>query len=255
MSGPIAAARWIGREAKMIVGEWRARSGPEPSFADLAEPPPGRGKPVMLIPGLLGNDARLSFLAGWFRHWGYQVIESGISHNSQCPDRLIDSLAARLKANLAAGDKALIVGHSKGGLLAYGIAYRFPDLVEQVLALGSPLQDPFGVQWNTAVTLRAVAVLNRFRKSSRPGCYTRNCSCDAMRAVYGNSTPEVPVTNVASPMDGIVKFQSCLRPHVAIHEVNTWHNSMPREPAVIAAVAAWLRIPTQSRSSLGAAPA
>lgn len=255
MKGPIAAVRWIEREARMIVGEWRARSGPEPSFDRLAEPPGGRGKPVMLIPGLLGNDERLAFLAGWFRHWGYRVIESGIRHNSQCPDRLIDSLAARLEANLGEGEKALVVGHSKGGLLGYGIAHRFPGLVERVLALGSPLRDPFGVQWNTAVTLRAVAVLNRFRKDSRPGCYTRTCSCDAMQAIYGNTVPAVPVTNLASPKDGIVKFQACLRPEVTIHEVDTWHNSMPREPEVIAAVAAWLESQVQVAPGLKATPA
>lgn len=245
MKGPLPAARWIRREARMIVGEWRAKSMPGPAFDSLAEPPYGRGKTVMLIPGLLGGDERLSFLAGWFRHWGYRALESGIRRNSHCPDRLVDSLSARLRASLAEGEKALLIGHSKGGLLAYGIAHRHPELVERVLALGSPLRDPFGVQWNTAVTVGAVAALNRIRKESRPGCYTRKCDCEGMRLMYGNSIPPVPVTNVASPKDGIVKFESCLRPHVAIHEVDSWHNSMPCEPEVIAVVATWLEQPLQ----------
>lgn len=240
MKGPIAAAHWVRREATMIVGEWRAKSMPGPPFDQLAKPPLGGGKPVMLIPGLLGGDERLSFLASWLRHWGYRAIESGIRHNSRCPDRLIDSLSARLRANLGGAEKALLIGHSKGGLLAYGIAHRFPELVERVLALGSPLRDPFGLQWNTAVTVRAVAALNRIRGESRPGCYTRKCTCEAMRLVYGDTIPPVPVTNIASTKDGIVRFESCLHPHVAVHEVSTWHNSMPCEPEVIALVAAWL---------------
>jgi triacylglycerol lipase len=240
MRGPLAAGRWIRRETEMIVGEWRARSVPGPAYESLAKPPAGAGKPVMLIPGLLGGDERLAFLAGWFRHWGYRAINSGISHNSHCPDRLIDSLSARLKANLEDGEKALLVGHSKGGLLSYGIAHRYPELVERVLALGSPLRDPFGLQWNTAVTVRLVAALNRVRRDSRPGCYTRECQCEAMRLVNSESPPPVPVTNIASQKDGIVQFESCLHPHVSVHEVNTWHNSMPCEPEVIALVAAWL---------------
>jgi len=241
MRGPVTAALWVQREARMIVGEWRAKSAPRPAFDTLAEPPRGQGRPVMLIPGLLGGDERLAYLAGWFRHWGYRTITSGIRHNSHCPDRLIDSLASRLKANLQEGEKALIVGHSKGGLLGYGIAHRHPELTDRVLALGSPLRDPFGVQWNTAVTVRLVAALNRVRRESRPGCYTRNCQCEGVRLIYGGATPTVPVTNVASPKDGIVKFESCLRPHVDIHRVNTWHNSMPCEPEVIAVVAGWLK--------------
>jgi len=239
----------------MITGEWRAKSAPEPSYGSLAEPPPGNGKPVMLIPGLLGGDERLAFLAGWFRHWGYRTIESGIRHNSHCPDRLVDSLAARLKAHLDEGDKALVVGHSKGGLLGYGIAHRHPELIERVLAMGSPLLDPFGVQWNTAVTVRLVALLNRIRKESRPGCYTRQCDCEGIRLMYGDTVPSVPVTNIASPKDGIVKYESCLRPQVATHRVNTWHNSMPCEPEVIALVAAWLRLPSPGPRGLAGAPA
>jgi pimeloyl-ACP methyl ester carboxylesterase len=227
----------------MIVGEWRAKSALEPSFDSLAEPPAGQDRPVLLIPGLLGGDERLSFLAGWFRHWGYRAIESGIMRNLHCPDRLIDALSDRLRSRLKPGEKALIVGHSKGGLLGYGIAHRHPELVERLLALGSPLRDPFGLQWNTSITVRAVAALHRIRGESRPGCYTRECSCEAMRLVRSESIPPVPVTNIASPKDGIVKFESCLRPNVAIHEVNTWHNSMPCEPEVITQVARWLRQP------------
>ncbi|MFI4972212.1 MAG: alpha/beta hydrolase [Hyphomicrobiales bacterium] len=237
----------------MIIGEWKAKSTPGPAFDSLAEPPPGRRKAVMLIPGLLGGDERLSFLAGWFRHWGYRAIESGIKRNSHCPDRLIESLSTRLRANLAKGEKALLVGHSKGGLLSYGIAHRYPELVERVLALGSPLRDPFDLQWNTAVTVHAVATLNRIRRESLPGCYTRECSCEAMRLVYNASPPPVPVTNIASRKDGIVRFESCLHPHVVIREVNTWHNSMPCEPEVIAVVAAWLAQSTQDPPVLAAA--
>jgi pimeloyl-ACP methyl ester carboxylesterase len=238
--GPRAAARWVRREAAMITGEWRARSVLGPAFELLARPPQGAGKAVMLIPGLLGSDERLAFLARWLRHWGYRALDSGIKHNSHCPDRLIDSLAARLKGHLEPGEKALLIGHSKGGLLSYGIAHRHPELVERVLAMGSPLRDPFGLQWNTSVTVRAVAALNRIRREARPGCYTRECSCDAMRLAYSDSALSVPVTNIASPKDGIVRFESCLHPHVVIKEVDSWHNSMPCEPQVIELVAAWL---------------
>ncbi len=243
--GPLAATarpgRWVGREARLIAGEWRARSRPAPEIAGVAEPPPGRGRAVMLIPGLLSGDDSLAFPARWLRHWGYRVIESGIRHNAQCPDAMIESLSRRLAGELDPGERALLIGHSKGGLLGFGIAHRHPELVERVLTLGSPLGDPFGTRWNTTVTVKAVAAILRLRGGSRPGCYTRSCTCDAMRLARAQAAPPVPVSNIASRQDGIVCFEACQRPHVSVREVTGRHNSMPVDPAVIGEIAAWLR--------------
>lgn len=230
----------------MIVDEWRARSVPQPEVAEMPVPPPGAGSAVMLIPGLLDGDHTLAFMARWLDHWGYHAIPSGIERNAGCPDLIIDQLAEHLERSLVPGERARLIGHSKGGLLSYGLAHRRPDLVSAVLGLGSPLKDPFGLQWNTTVTVRAIAVVKRFRKGRMPGCYTSRCSCAAMRLVTEQAPPVVPVTNLASRRDGIVRFESCLHPYVTVHEVSTMHNNMPWEPEALARVTEWLREPVQT---------
>ncbi len=236
----LSAVRWVADEGRMIVAELRAGSAPKPGLDQLPAPPAAPGRAVMLVPGLLSSDSNLAFVADWLRTGGYRVITSGIERNSSCPDALIDQLSRRLSTHLDPGEKALLIGHSKGGLLAMGIAHLAPQLVERVLALGSPLKDPFDLQWNTRVTVRTIAALKRVRGGARPGCYTSACSCEAMRLVTEQRVPPVPVTNVASRRDGIVRFESCLHPHVSVREVSAPHNSMPWEPEVVRIIVGWL---------------
>jgi len=102
--------------------------------------PRGNGAPVLTLPGFLGNDLYLSPLRGWLRRVGYQPYESTLLINAGDLNLLTWRLTART-ARIAAdhGCKVTIVGHSLGGLLARAIASARPDLVAQVVALGSPL--------------------------------------------------------------------------------------------------------------------
>jgi pimeloyl-ACP methyl ester carboxylesterase len=229
--------------------EMRALCSSPPPIWRLRPPPPGRDRTVMLVPGLLANDDTMSCLRDWLRRGGFHVVESGIKRNVGCPDELIDVLVARLRERLRPGEKALLIGHSKGGLLSVGVAHRSPELVERVLALGSPLDDPFALHWNTRVTLRVLATAMRLRGRSRKGCYTPRCTCRAMGLVRQRPPLPVPATNVASRSDGIVLFESCLRPEVEVREVETAHTEMPWRPEVISVVAEWLRAEKEPRAA------
>lgn len=102
--------------------------------------PRGNGAPVLALPGFLGNDLYLAPLRGWLRRIGYQPYESTLLLNAGDMRLLTRRLVART-AWIAAehGCRVTLVGHSLGGLLARAVAAARPDLVAQIVALGSPL--------------------------------------------------------------------------------------------------------------------
>src|SRR5215212_1947206 len=90
----------------------------------------GRGRPVLLIPGFLAGDGSLSMMAGWLKRAGYRPSRAGIVANVSCAGTLLPRLERRLERLVGEqGQKAAIVGQSRGGTLAKVLAYRRPDLV------------------------------------------------------------------------------------------------------------------------------
>src|SRR5260370_12828290 len=61
------------------------------------------------------------------------------------------------------GARVALVGHSRGGVLAKVLSHRNPELVEQVITLGSPLNDPFDIHPLTMAGVRAAHLYNVLR--------------------------------------------------------------------------------------------
>ncbi|MGH7763344.1 MAG: esterase/lipase family protein, partial [Candidatus Dormibacteraceae bacterium] len=126
--------------------------------------PSGRRKPVLLIPGFLAGDWTLRTPFDWLRRVGYRPRMTGVTFNVMYSEvmlkPLLDSL---LELWRKTGSRVALVGHSRGGVLAKVLAHRKPDLVEQVITLGSPLKDPFDVHPLTMAGVRAAHLYNVFR--------------------------------------------------------------------------------------------
>lgn len=102
--------------------------------------PRGDGHPVLVIPGLGGGDTYLRPLRGWLRRIGYTPVKSEIERNPGWSEELVQALTRIAEREVArSGRKVSILGHSMGGLLGRSVAARRPDLVRQVITLGSPL--------------------------------------------------------------------------------------------------------------------
>lgn len=100
----------------------------------------GDGRAVLVLPGLLGGDAYLRPLRDWLRRVGYTPIKSGIERNPGWSEELVAELG-EIAERAAEGTRrpVVIIGHSMGGILGRSVAVRRPELVEHVIALGSPL--------------------------------------------------------------------------------------------------------------------
>ena len=201
----------------------------------------GRGRPVLLIPGVLAGDGSLSMMAGWLKRAGYRPSRAGILSNVNCAGVLTPRLEQRLERLVALqGKPAAIVGQSRGGTLAKVLAYRRPDLVSGVVTLGSPQVDPLAVHPLVRLQVESVA---RLGSLGAPGLFKRSCrSGDCCSSFWEDLAqplpPGVPLVSVYSKSDGVVDWRSCLDPDAAeLVEIRASHCGMAVSRAAWRAVA------------------
>ena len=206
--------------------------------------PNGEDRPVLVIPGFLAGDASVQVLRDWLIRAGYQPERSGISLNVRRSDALVAALSIRAQALMArSGRPVTVVGHSRGGLLAKVLADRNPELVERVIALGSPLADPYDVHPLTLAAAQVVYVLNA--RDRRWGRMTERQFLADLAA-----PPRVPVTSLYSRTDGVVNWHACLRPDVEGIEVHGSHGGLVLNLEVYRLLARLLPIGGTPASSL-----
>jgi len=195
--------------------------------------PPGDGRPVMLIPGFLAGDRSLDVMRAWLRRNGYRPLRSGINLNVESSEVLVQRLALRLASEYRRnGRKVVLVGQSRGGVLAFGLAGRFPGLVDSVVTLGSPLADPLDVHPSTMAAVH----LARMVHAARRGPKDLDVRFDRE---LKNPIP-VPVTSLYSRTDGVVHGAACTRPDVTSVEVGGSHVGMGVNPRVYQEIASLL---------------
>jgi pimeloyl-ACP methyl ester carboxylesterase len=204
----------------------------DPVFRQEGDEP---GRPVLLIPGFLAGDGSLATMTGWLRRRGHRTRRAGIRFNVDCSTHALDGLEERLEALvLAQGGPAAVVGQSRGGTLARALAVRRPDLIDTVVALGSPLVDPFAIHPLVKLQVGALGALGTL---GVPGLFQRSCwtgdCCREFRNSFERPVPDgVRLISVYSRTDGIVDWRSCLDPSADHVEVRASHIGMAVNPAV-----------------------
>ncbi len=215
----------------------------EPVFRDRGVEP---GRPVLLIPGFLAGDASLTTMTGWLRRRGHRTRRAGIRFNVDCSTRALEALEARLEELVRAqGGPVAVIGQSRGGTLARALAVRRPDLVDTVIALGSPLVDPFAIHPLVKLQIAALGVLGTL---GVPGLFGRSCwsgeCCRQFRESFERPVPAgVRLISVYSRTDGIVDWRSCLDPCAELVEVDASHIGMALSPGVYRTIAGALDEP------------
>ena len=209
--------------------------------------PDGRGKPVFLIAGFFAGDTSMQTMRDWLAKVGYSTELPGLQFNIRYSEVALKQLTLRL-VNFYAwkGRKVVLIGHSRGGLLAKVLAHRHPEMVEQVITLGSPLGNPFDVNPVTLAAVRLAQIVNVVR-------YRRTSSLEKrfMRDLAAGS--RVPTTSIYSRSDGIVHWEACLRPDVRAIEVDSSHVGLGVNPAVYS-ILGWL-LPTTGLAAAAAGAA
>ncbi len=154
--------------AKKLLWELPKAAKEMASLADrrwhsqLKQAPKGDGHPVITIPGMGGGDGSMSVLRFYLGHLGYDARGWGLGTNIlrqrvQSLDEVLEFCAEKEATIVKSiekiadqkGEKVSLIGWSLGGIYANSIAQTHPDLVRQIITLGSPVGDPRGTSvWN-----------------------------------------------------------------------------------------------------------
>jgi pimeloyl-ACP methyl ester carboxylesterase len=202
----------------------------------LASVPRGDGHPVLVLPGFTTTDRSTAVLRRYLTNLGYDAHTWDLGRNlgPKAIGREGEKLVERLdRCHEATGRKVSLVGWSLGGVMARLVSRRRPEIVRQVISLGSPFAGTpkatnvwRAYEWMTGQKIDDAHTRDQLRESATP--------------------PPVPSTAIWSRGDGIVAWQNCVEPMGAMSdniEVHGSHCGLGVNPAVLYAVADRLALP------------
>jgi pimeloyl-ACP methyl ester carboxylesterase len=195
--------------------------------------PRGDGRPVLVLPGLFGNDLYLAPLREWLRRIGYRPVRSALALNAGCPERLSRDVQANLAREAGEGPLS-IVGHSRGGILGWALAARMGDRVKDLVLLGSPagaladaVRHGFGAgQLQAGVSQVVIDAGARARRRLDPDCGFPACGCPFAMALSLPLSAATNVTSIASLDDAIVPHAACQVPRASNLDVRGTHSGL-----------------------------
>jgi pimeloyl-ACP methyl ester carboxylesterase len=195
-------------------------------FPDLARQPRGQGQPVLILPGYGAGDGSTAILKIYLRWLGYRARGWGLGRNTGAVSELLPRILKRLASfSRRSNQEVRLIGWSLGGYLARELARERPDLVRQVITLGTPV---IGGPKYTVVA-------ESYRK--------RGIDIDAIAAeVEWRSAIllDRPVVAIYSRTDGFVAWQACIdrkTANIEHVEVRTTHIGFGFSPDVYKIIA------------------
>jgi pimeloyl-ACP methyl ester carboxylesterase len=190
----------------LVAGRW------------LSSLPGGDNQPVMALPGFGASDASTRYIRKYAGKWGYDArtwemgrnlypndtrgLDGVLAFMDQVTEQVGETLRV-IKAET--GEKTSLVGWSLGGIYSRQVAAAYPDLVRQVITMGTPFGDPrANIMWK---------IIRRVADSPEP------TDADLTRWVERATVPiDVPLSVIWSNSDGIVSPEIATQPEAATSE-------------------------------------
>ena len=196
-------------------------------FHALRQAPRGNGRAVLLVPGYLADDHSMRPLGAYLKYLNYDVYYTELGRNMGKVNADMMRLGDRVESvsQSVGGEKVTLIGWSLGGVLTREVARLFPDVVQEVLTLGTPI---VGGPKFTSVGKRYAKRNNIDLDEFELDVHQRNS--------IGLTQP---VTSIYSKSDGVVAWQASvdIYNHQATNiEVNGSHMGLGVNPKV------WLTI-------------
>lgn len=159
--------------------------------------PKGDGHPVLIIPGLGGADGSTHYMRNFLDGLGYESFPWGQGRNLG-PRQGLEEMAGRLTdlvesiSRDTGGQQVSIIGWSLGGIYGREIAKLCPDVVRQVITLGTPFKS---ISEGTRAT-KLYEFLSKDKSHKDPDVI-----------VQIEVAPPVPFTSIYSKTDGVVHWE------------------------------------------------
>ena len=194
----------------------------------LAAAKNGDGHGVLVLPGLMADDGSTKPLRAYVRRRGYFVRGWRLGRNLGPTSAVLDGMPGALRELAERTDGPVsVIGWSMGGIFARQLALRHPDLVRQVITLGSPIGIAHGHRTRAD---RTFALLSARHASTR----------EVLDRTSLAAPVPVPSTALYSRLDGIVGWRACLAEPSGTHqnvEVRCSHLGFGMDPATLWVVA------------------
>ncbi len=168
----------------------------------------GDGHPVLILPGFLGSDFSTIPLRSFIHKLGHKVYGWGAGRNyanTNYVDLLIEKVERIYKRHQ---EPITIVGWSLGGIYARQIAKHNPDIIRQIIVMGSPfkgLTEPNNLNWMYELLKKSKIVTEELDEE--------------LKADIPKPAP-VPTTAIFTKEDGVVPWELCLE------EQDNWHQNV-----------------------------
>jgi pimeloyl-ACP methyl ester carboxylesterase len=202
-----------------------------PAHLLLKRAPRGDVHPVITLPGYRSDDTAMLAMRRYLARWGYAPYPWGLGANLGIGYQRIDYEKRMLEKleNVVEkhGEPATLIGWSQGGVIAREVTKQRPELVRQLIVLGSPLAD----------APEATTVFRIFKKTSAEEI--TNELMNMMREV-ASPLPGVRCICIYSNSDGIVSAdiaQDLVSPNVENIRVTSSHLGMVVNPMVLFIIA------------------
>jgi triacylglycerol lipase len=209
--------------------------------------PRGDGRPALVLPGLFANDFYLQPMHSWLGRIGYRPVPSTFWVNAGCPERLAGLAQEALERRLSLTEKpAILIGHSRGGILAKAIATRLGPRASHLVLLGSPVGAMMRFRWDsvssapTGASRRLGEASSRVRSLLDPDCEAPDCECSFFPDLRAPLHQTTKVVSIYSRDDPIVPAWACQIEGAENIEVSGTHSGLAFNGAVYRALAGQL---------------
>ena len=175
--------------------------------------PRGDGGPVVVVPGFLCSDAMMYEMYAWLGRIGYRPYLSGIGPNVDCPSATSGRLAVTVeRAHVETSRRVRIVGHSLGGIVGRRVALAVPEMVSQLVFLGSPIR---GVHAHPAIVATAAVLAASRSLIGADHCIRAGCSCRFGEDESGALPGHIHHAAIYTRSDGVVDWHEAQEPDAA----------------------------------------
>jgi len=207
--------------------------------------PRGDGRPAVVLPGMFANDWYLRPLRTWLSRIGYRAVRSTLAMNVGCPQRLTEQVEAELGRHRRDGQPAILIGHSRGGMLARVIAVRLGRECSHLVLLGSPVGALTAASWwpeaRDVAHSRVAAAGLRARERRDPDCNVPYCGCPYPADFKRPLAPSTRVLSIYSRDDPVVPARACRIAGATNIEVSGTHSGLVYNRAAYRALAEFLK--------------
>jgi len=156
----------------------------------------GDGHPVLVLPGFMASDFSTGPLRAFINKIGYTSYAWDLGRNFAKVSFIEDLAAKLIQLHEKHGQQVSIIGWSLGGVYARQLAKLHPELVRQVITLGSPFR---GItKFNNASWIYNLIPGNK-----------RVVDLDPLLLADLPLPAPVPTTAIYSKEDGIVPWRKC----------------------------------------------